>query len=506
MELRKNLEKNLGNLEYMKAFLSKIKEVYPNINFLNNKVYQAWEGYSEVNSTEPQTFEQFSFYSFKESIERFASRFLYVKQMSKFVEIKTGHLFGKTDFDMIGLGEILPFTASPRKKGVEFTKISITSFFRDYGYFFRRVDKSDIFVGNKDIIVQKGSESYFNEWSLFEKDTPKIKEARVITGKDKQAVSIFFWHCSVLFNEQFRTEKIKTNLFLEYLSNIIQNPAKRKPYFYVISSIHGLGKSFLIEILKNCINRNLVVELTSDDLKGEFNSIFVGKLMVILEEFDTRFFKKVKTWITSPNITYRRKYEHNAVKNNISHFLAFTNIETLEGVEKTERRILFTRSSIWQLKELERQVLERWSLTLDQYFSVLRDLAKPDNDLILRFLNEIKISKNFDANHWAIKTEEGVLAEEKTNLMINGYEESLERIDTDQEYLFMPVLAFNLKEHHKIQLNTYQRSELAKALGFRYWKKIQALDKKIVGVYKRVGVKGCNDQARLHVARVKGQM
>ncbi|KAJ1398420.1 hypothetical protein B484DRAFT_308910, partial [Ochromonadaceae sp. CCMP2298] len=102
----------------------------------------------------------------------------------------------------------------------------------------------------------------------------------------------------------------------------------------VLLSEEGSGKNTFFEILASLLGRDKVLSVTNSerDLFGTFNSLLEGKLLVLVNEAESKMRKahvgQLKEYITESHFVCSRKGEHSRTLRSCHRFAIFANSST----------------------------------------------------------------------------------------------------------------------------------------------------------------------------------
>jgi hypothetical protein len=143
--------------------------------------------------------------------------------------------------------------------------------------------------------------------------------------------------------------------FLDYLADIIQDPAHIKPNAHLFYTLQGMGKGLLAEFLKKILGAsNVVTYVHTARYFEKFNVLNVNKLLKIFEEVSEKSGKNndafskhdiLKGEITSREEMIEPKGKDPYIVLHCARYLFFTNNESTLYIENGDRRFTMHRSN-----------------------------------------------------------------------------------------------------------------------------------------------------------------
>ena len=174
---------------------------------------------------------------------------------------------------------------------------------------------------------------------------PKPKSIRPI---DKANIKRIKRHLEHLLEDERERQ-----MFLDWLSYVVQNPGKRVNYAVLLQGVQGDGKSFFAFLLSAVMGAPNVRMGNAHILEGSFTGWAEGQCVMALEEVRLighnrhDILNRVKPFITNPIIEIHPKGRNPYNVENTTNYLLFTNYRDALPLSKNERRylVLFSR---WQ--------------------------------------------------------------------------------------------------------------------------------------------------------------
>jgi hypothetical protein len=177
----------------------------------------------------------------------------------------------------------------------------------------------------------------FNTFRGFDMDYIPLEKGYDFEG------SRFYKHLS----EQMIPDPEEFNHFIDFVADIIQDPANIKGTAHLFYSPPGCGKGLLMSFIKKLIGERLVGEITDvDSYFGRFNKDLKGNLVNILEECGDagrafKEFNRIKADITKETLRVEGKFMDAQHVRNTARMLFFTNHRNALYTESNDRRITY---------------------------------------------------------------------------------------------------------------------------------------------------------------------
>lgn len=127
------------------------------------------------------------------------------------------------------------------------------------------------------------------------------------------------------------------DMFMKYITWVVQNPDKPSGKIFLIEGVPGLGKSSLIQ----WIGRNIIGSILDDtEVRDKYNGVYIGKKILLFEEvMQTR---NVANWLkqmaTGEDMTFRPMYQEPVSSKNISVMFCCTQSARGILIEQGDRR------------------------------------------------------------------------------------------------------------------------------------------------------------------------
>jgi len=136
----------------------------------------------------------------------------------------------------------------------------------------RRVLVSDLTYhpGEDSLIRTRDGRLLANTWKLgFKATHPDATEFDVLP---------FLAHCKLVLSTDFNVR-----LFIVWCAYVIQYPDRKPNWAWLISAVQGLGKDWMIKMLRWAVGERNYTSVTIENLNGQFTDYLEHKLMIVSE-------------------------------------------------------------------------------------------------------------------------------------------------------------------------------------------------------------------------------
>lgn len=200
--------------------------------------------------------------------------------------------------------------------------------------------------------IMRGEDKIFNTFRGF----PWVGKLPQKTQYNIPESSFYKYLCKYFFKNNLE----QTNIFLDWIADMFQDPLNPKPYTPVIIGEQGTGKSLLGKLLTRLVGKYNAITITdTDGYFNQFNELFSGKILKIFEELSDGKIDKSRKNQLKGDITGDTKIEEGKGTNkretrNFSRYLIITNDKNPLPSENRERRgrIYIMDSSASQNQEI----------------------------------------------------------------------------------------------------------------------------------------------------------
>jgi hypothetical protein len=192
----------------------------------------------------------------------------------------------------------------------------------------RRTYNKIVFEPNLNIICNGD----YNLFSGFKNDVDKIEPQDI-----NNIMNLINYIC------QYDEKTI--NFVLDYIAHIIQFPHIKTGMAIVFySTIHGVGKNSLIELILKLLDNKYTTKInTIEDLTHNFNSQMENKLFCYGDEIKARktdLYNELKDVITRERLNIERKGKDKYMINDYCNYIFTTNEYNNMKIEKSDRRFV----------------------------------------------------------------------------------------------------------------------------------------------------------------------
>ena len=347
-----------------------------------------------------------------------------------------------------------------------------------------KVDAMD-FCPNEDVLFESGGQTFVNTYN------PATVPAPIEAVKPAEAAAMerLMKHFELLIS-RVRDRDI----LIDFLANLVQNPADKCSWAILLQGGKGIGKSYIGELMRMALggpesHKYTTVLSDSSKFEGRFNSWAEGVQLVVVNEMRLKNVSQsaidsVKTLITDTSISIERKRQDVRVVKNTASYIFFTNDHDAIRIEMGDRRFCVIFSDI-QRRE---QVPDK------SYFDALwSDLEKHPKALV-KFFHDWEISAAFDPKGYApfttskaIMMETGANYKDRARMAIHKV---VTRMIEDKPKGAVPYV-YSAVILHWLEAEYYEELELAR-------KSVQAITRDITTIlaelgYFRVGITERNE-------------
>ena len=392
-------------------------------------------------------------------VPEWCKKWVYVNSHGGFVSVNNFQVYKSESFNLKN-GVNIPLNDSDNK-------CSATKYVSDNGLV-KIVDAMHYAPLCKDNMLTINGLSVLNSFNI---NTIPLEDEET-TDKGSEAIKFIENHIlNLICSKDVNNAKILT----QWLAHQVQHSGKLMLWSPVIQSIAGIGKSFIGELLRQCLGDINVGTVSPKAVMSENNGWATGVLVNLLEELKITGHSRydsanaVKPLLTDRIIQIHDKYVKRFNTYNVTNYICFTNFKDCIPLEESDRRWWVIFSDIPSLDVLSEYVGEN----KDTYFPKLFDYVRNNGGQIRKWLLDYKISKEFLNTKQAPMTDykKYMIATESSG--IDGLDEIKEMIETGGKYFCKDVISSaDLFEAVKFEypdledFKTTQRNIILKKLGY----------------------------------------
>ena len=315
------------------------------------------------------------------------------------------------------------------------------------------------------------------------------EQAQLYSPEGKLAIRIIMNHFKNLMKS-----KQKYEIFLNWLAWQIQKPGKKIPWAPIIQSIEGMGKSFIGDLLRECLGYMNVGTIYTQNLNSDFNAFAHNKLVNVLEDIviegsrkeRVQIMNKITPLITNTMVTVTPKGVDSYEVPNTINYIAFTNRKDAIMLNEHDRRwwVVFVP---YRDKE---HFAEEIGVSLTDYFAVLYGALEHSAE-IHKWLFEYEISEEFKKTIRAPDSEEKLAVIKLEESKQQGLDETRELVEAGDIYYNQEVVCSGdlFKSlsfaHIDLNLSNYQKNKILLALGFSPREKRLRIDGEVRYIWTR---------------------
>lgn len=169
--------------------------------------------------------------------------------------------------------------------------------------------------------------------------------------------------------------------YLYYLAAMVQNVGVKFMWCPVMVGVQGNGKSTIGDIMEFCIGEEYAHRAKSEEMHEKFNSVFVTKLLVVLDEVHSddraQLQDILKSFVTARRLEVRPMYGEKAMKDVCFNLLLFSNNPDGIRMSLEERRY-----APFFCPQQYAEDLERDGLTKEYFIALRRWFHDPANGVL----------------------------------------------------------------------------------------------------------------------------
>ena len=216
------------------------------------------------------------------------------------------------------------------------------------------------------------------------------------------------------------------DFLLDWISHQVQHTGKKLTWAPFIQSVQGVGKTFIIRLMRAILGSENVGVVRPTDLINRFNGWAIGSAVTIFDEIKIpkrnrdeidSFVNKI---VSDMDVTIEKKGQDIYSTRNTTNYLALTNHKNALHFRGYERRwwVVFC-----PIKDIKEEIKEQFKIDHDTYFEKLHECLDFPGQLRKYFL-EREISHEFSRTIRApiTKDYEEIVVQEKR--LLPGYEEA----------------------------------------------------------------------------------
>lgn len=253
-------------------------------------------------------------------------QFVYLTSEDVYVEVKTAYTFKPSAFKQL----------AERKFPKGWESVSARTLFAREGGTFARHDCYR--PGQPKLVIDTTSVDGAAIPLLNTYRAPTLPQPQ----RDEALEELFIHHLHYLCgdDENFLEQ------WLNWMATLVQRPGVKVNWMpLVISLSKGTGKGLVADILTACLGANNVGKLSNECIGGTFQDAYVGKQLLVVDEFkmfdDAQAkLNEYKVWLTDARVTVNRKGRPQVTMDNVLNFMAFSNYENAANFDRDERRYM----------------------------------------------------------------------------------------------------------------------------------------------------------------------
>lgn len=243
-----------------------------------------------------------------------------------------------------------------------------------------------------------------------------------------------------------------TVTLMDWFAFQVQNPGVKVRWAPLIQGTKGIGKTFLVEVLRAVLGAENIITINSSTLKQGWSEWVKGHQIVFIEEIRAVGHNRhdianmLKEPVTNTFVTMNERRENTRTIPNRTNYLACTNYHNPIPIDPDERRWWVIKSQLQCREDI---------LTLEEfvpgYFQILHDMVETHAGGIRWLLENHTISTGFRPNHLPAVTRYMLeMVSDTENELMSAIKslvaDASSNMVTEAVISFAPLMA--LLEHH----------------------------------------------------------
>ena len=365
----------------------------------------------------------------------------------------------------------------------------------------RFVDGCIYYPCSNDEIVVIENKTYLNTYNPKTRIKPNTSYS---SDAAKEYIELLKKHIFYICNQN----EEHTDFLINWIAWQFQHTGKKKEFAPIIQGVQGVGKSFIIDVIRHGIGFDHVGIVTSEQIAETYTDFATGKAVNVIEEmkitgrnrFDNS--NKMKMYISNPTVPVRPFGKKSYETVNTCNYCGTSNYKAMTVMDSDDRRYWVLYCEIENIEQLEK--ITGMSSTV--YFSKLfSGLALYRADIAHYFTNVVQISDSFKKCSRAPNTKYKDAVINTSNTFIEGYSEVDQLLKQGGQYWNTNVVCISpfvkaLKSMDSYALEYVMTaakvSKILESMGFHVVSPAAKIDRKTFTVWGRNGVNN-NEKARI---------
>jgi len=411
----------------------------------------------------------------KENEAHWADNWVFVSNLNKYLDMKTGTPHGQAAFNLLTQHHVLlDHRGALTPPHIYVRQRSLI----------RVVDRIEYVPYSNEQIVQLDDSVVYNSF----KSSSVPETALEFTKKGEKAIKMVLEHIAYLYKNDPESGKI----LLEWIAHIVQFPGKKIPWAPLIQGPEGIGKSYIGDLLKSLMGTRNIGVVSPNQTTSTFNSWAQDVVVNLLEEMKIAgknrhdYMNSIKSLITDTHVQINAKNVQQYKVLNVTNYIAFTNFLDAIPLGRGDRRWFAHSCPYESIEDFEKEV----GRSSSDYFSELFRLTTEHPGELRKFFLEYKISKKFKAMNRAPHTEfKGAIIRTEES-KVEGLEELRDLIEKGSVYYNSEVVLTNyLFSHFEYamgeKINTSRCRYMLQQLGYMRQERRVQVDGKRCTVWAR---------------------
>ena len=282
----------------------------------------------------------------------------------------------------------------------------------------------------KEEIFKFGSFDYIN--SFNKNSIPKADNE--YTQEGLEAINFVKKHIEIILPQE---DGKRAAFFIDWLAHQNQNIGVKVRFAILIqSTIEGMGKSLLYDLLKICLGQENIGLVESKELKGGWSDWAKNKAVNVIEELKIagqnrhEIINELKPLITNSDIPIRERNIGQYTVINTCNYLIFTNHKDALPLDDNDSRYWVNMHPIQTKEAFADHIKKETGLELEDYFITFATIIRTQAGQLKKWLSDHKISSNFKRTDRAPMTAEKEAMILNENEKIKGLAEARELLKT----------------------------------------------------------------------------
>jgi putative DNA primase/helicase len=192
--------------------------------------------------------------------------------------------------------------------------------------------------------VTKCPDDVYNVFKGFEIANYSESYKNEITEDDNKLLQIILDHIKFLCDDESNEANNMYEYVLNWIAHLFQKPTEKATTCLILKGYEGCGKGILFNMIRNMLGNQYGFTTANpmNDMFGNFNSSCANKLLINIDEIDSKqakgIYEELKKFITDDTINYKQKFIDASEVANLSRVLITTNNDYNLMISESNRR------------------------------------------------------------------------------------------------------------------------------------------------------------------------